>query len=124
MEIPEERVQALARAASRSAAVRDIEADLRRDLEVELIPFARDDVSLPDKAIRAEGTGRGGRFDALFGGVIVEFKRPGLLDIGGEREDAAEQALSYLEDEALGARAVALTDGRTIGFLRAETAEP
>jgi hypothetical protein len=123
VDISPQLVDDLAAAASRAARVRDIEADLRRDLEVVLVPFARDIVGLPDEVIRAEGTGRSGRFDALLGGVIVEFKRPGFLTSLPERGRAAEQALGYLEDEALQARAVVVTDGSTIGFLRGETAE-
>ncbi|MGI8624623.1 MAG: hypothetical protein ACR2NB_14335 [Solirubrobacteraceae bacterium] len=124
MQIPGDLVARIAEAAARSAAIRHLEADLRRDLEVELVPFARDFVGLPDQLVRSEGTGRAGRFDALFGGVIIEFKRPGLLSITGERSQAAEQALSYLGDETLNARAVCVTDGVTVGFLRSETAEP
>ena len=100
-----ETVAQLTEAAQRSASVRDVEADLRRDLELVLAPFARDEVGLPDGAVRAEGTGRAGRFDAIYGGVIVEFKRPGLLGATGERSQAAQQGLSYLEDETLDARA-------------------
>ena len=124
MEVSTERVECLRRVAARSVAIREIEADLRRDLEIELVPFARDDVGLADALIRAEGTGRAGRYDALFGGVIIEFKRPRLLDIAGERREASIQAVRYLEDETLNARAVVLTDGKTLGFLRSETGEP
>jgi len=123
VDVEDTHVERLATAAQRAARTRTIEADLRRDIEVELIAFARE-VGLPPEAVRAEGTGRAGRFDAVYGGVIVEFKRPGLLDLDGERRKAAAQALGYLEDDTFAARAVVVTDGRTCGFLRQDTATP
>lgn len=110
----------LAARAAWSADHRDLEADLRSDL-AEPLTTAALAAGLPRTALRQEGVGLAGRFDSLFGDVLVEYKRPGLLASEAARSGAAQQALDYLEDETLGARAVMVTDGRTIGFLR-ETA--
>ena len=83
-----------------------------------LEPYAIEFLGLPEAAIKQEGTGRAGRFDSMFGSSIIEFKRPGLLRSRAERSKAATQALAYLEDRALGARVVVVTDGETWGILR------
>jgi hypothetical protein len=60
----------------------------------------------------------------MFGQAIIEYKAPQLLQLRREREAAAAQALAYLEDEALGARVVVITDGETWGILRDIEAQP
>jgi hypothetical protein len=112
------RAEALTNQAQWSVAQRSIEADLRSDLAQVLVPFVLEDVGLPAEAIRQEGTGRAGRFDSMFGDAILEYKRPQLLRSRRECEIAAAQGLEYLEDEALGARVVIITDGELWGILR------
>lgn len=107
-----------------SAANRTIEADLRSDLAQVLVPYALNVVGLAQQAIRQEGTGLAGRFDSMFGEAIVEYKAPQLLRSRREKEEAAAQALGYLDDPTLGARVVIVTDGETWGILRDIEAQP
>jgi hypothetical protein len=107
-----------------SARNRTIEADLRSDLAQVLMPYVLQVVGLSPEQVRQEGTGRAGRFDSMFGEAIIEYKSPQLLRSQREKEIAAGQALSYLEDETLGARVVIITDGETWGILRDIEAQP
>jgi len=107
-----------------SRANRQIEADLRSDLNTVLQPFAFDVLRIPMSDIRQEGTGISGRFDSMFGSAIVEYKRPGLLASPAERRAAAQQSLGYLDAHDLGATVVILTDGATWGILRDVEAGP
>lgn len=106
-----------------SVANRTLESDLRSDLALILLPYALDEAGVASGEIRQEGTGRAGRFDSMFGTLLLEYKRPQLLRSPPERLRAATQAVEYLEDRALGARAVVVTDGETCGFLREITQE-
>jgi hypothetical protein len=115
---------ALAEKAEWSSRNRSVEADLRSDLAQVLAPYALEVVGLPPQAIRQEGTGRAGRFDSMFGEAIIEYKAPQLLRSRREREQAAGQALGYLDDSTLGARVVIVTDGETWGVLRDIEAQP
>jgi hypothetical protein len=114
----------LAERAAWSAEHRTLEADLRSDLAQVLVPFALDEIGLPQESIRQEGSGLAGRFDSMFGAAIIEYKAPARLRIARERQAAAEQALSYLADEGLGARVVIVTDGEVWGILRDIDADP
>ena len=66
----------------------------------------------------------GSRTDALFGTVIIEYKRPGRLSTDAQWKEAAEQLQGYLVEEAtrtgvsLERYAGLLIDGRSIGFVR------
>ncbi len=121
--VPDDAISRLYRTADESVRLRKLEADLRSPVRG-AGGFARDVLALPPQDIRQEGTGRSGRFDTMLCRAVIEYKRPGLLDSQAERESAAAQGIGYLEDEALGAQVVILTDGRTWGFLRDADAGP
>ena len=123
-EVFEETALELMQAAAWSSEHRALEADLRSDLAQVLVPFATTEVGLPLGAIRQEGSGRSGRFDSMIGSAIIEYKAPRLLRLHPQRAQAATQALEYLADERLGARAVIVTDGETWGILRDIGASP
>lgn len=65
-----------------------------------------------------------GRIDALFGTVIIEYKRPGRLATNAQWKEAVNQLKGYLQDEAtrtgiaLNRYAGILIDGQRIGFIR------
>ena len=101
-----------------SSERRTLEADLRSDLAQILVPYALEELGLPQESIRQEGSGIAGRFDSMFGAAIIEYKAPQRLRIPRERQAAADQALGYLSDPQLGARVVIVTDGETWGILR------
>ncbi len=67
-------------------------------------------------------TGR--RTDALFGTVVIEYKRPGRLATPAQWKEATEQLQDYLSEEATRTRlhvagyAGILLDGLNIGFVR------
>ena len=105
------------------------EEDLRVRLEGELRPITeafdlrvtpRYEEGVPKGALAA------GRADAIYGGVYIEYKRPGRLESTPTRDDAIRQVQDYLEgavrsddDERARARLVGvLTDGRRIIFVR------
>ncbi|WP_157485730.1 MULTISPECIES: N-6 DNA methylase [unclassified Frigoribacterium] len=94
------------------------EAELRHRLYAVLAPYCLEVVGLAESQLRHEGTSSSGRFDMLLGSTLIEFKSPGELNTLTKRRQHASQALRYLEDEAIGASVVLLTDGRTWGILR------
>lgn len=94
------------------------ESALRHGLYTALHPFLVDHLGLDPADIQHEGSSTSGRFDSLFGRVLVEYKSPGELESDGKRKTHARQAINYLLDEKIGADIVLLTDGRTWGILR------
>lgn len=66
----------------------------------------------------------GQRTDALFGTVVIEYKKPGRLGAPAQWKEATEQLQGYLEEEAtrtglsIERYAGILIDGRNIGFIR------
>jgi hypothetical protein len=122
--VAEEWPERLWKTADESARVRTNESELRADLNGVLQPYALDVLGLRITDIRQEGTGTAGRYDSMFGQVIIEYKRPNLLDSPAECEAAARQAIGYLEDASLAAQFVIVTDGKTWAFLRDPEAGP
>jgi hypothetical protein len=94
------------------------EEDLRQDLHASLQAVCRS-VGISNSQIRMEGTNTSGRFDSLYGHVLIEWKRPGRISSSRiERNQAACQALSYVDDQRFRDCSVIVTDGLTWGFYR------
>jgi len=100
------------------------EAELRHNLYVVLQPFCVNVLEMEPGDIRHEIAGRSGRFDTLFGRVLIEYKTPGRLASEANRRTDAQQTIDYLRDEGVGADVAILTDGHTWGILRDLHAEP
>ena len=101
------------------------ETELREELDRRIRRVASAELNLDLVATagrRVPRAGGTGFYDRLYGGVLVEFKSPGVLDGAPGRSEGAAQALEYLEGiaETTGVReglTAVVTDGRTLGFL-------
>ena len=100
------------------------ESELRHNLAIVLQPFCVEVLEMRSTDIRHEGVGQSGRFDSLFGRVVIEYKTPGRLDSEANRRADAEQTVAYLRDQEVGADVAMITDGRTWAILRDTNAEP
>ncbi len=76
------------------------EEDLRIGFEQVLRDYLRDQGIEFQAAPRHEVSLVSGRLDALFGTVIIEYKRPGILSTVAEQERAKEQLKRYISDLA------------------------
>lgn len=114
----------LSRFAQEAAAAGGNEAELRAHLWLFFQPWAITTVGLEQSSLKQEGKTTAGRFDSRIGSAIIEYKKPGLLDSQSERAKAARQAQSYVDDPAMGAKVVVLTDGTTWAHYRDSNAEP
>lgn len=100
------------------------EADLRHHLWLFFQPWATQVLDLDQSALSQEGTGTVGRYDSRIGRAIIEYKAPGSLAKEKAQEEAAEQALLYVEDPAMAADVVIITDGTVWAHYRDASAEP
>lgn len=98
------------------------EEDLRIGFEQVLRDYLRDQGIEFQVAPRHEVSMVSGRVDALFGTVIIEYKRPGTLSTAAEQERAKEQLKRYILDLAsstpLERIAGFATDGFQIALVR------
>ena len=117
-------MQALAEAILRAGRENISEATLRIRVEHILSNYLAS-IGISYESVherRTITTGR--RTDALFGTVIIEYKRPNRLATPAQWQEATEQLKGYLEDEAvrtgisLDRYAGILIDGKNIGFIR------
>lgn len=100
------------------------ESDLRHHLWLFFHPWATSGLGLDQSALSQEGTGLSGRYDSRIGRAIIEYKVPGSLASVSAQEEAAEQALKYVNDPTMAADVVVVTDGTTWAHYRDESAGP
>lgn len=100
------------------------ESDLRHHLWLFLHPWATTVLRLDQSALSQEGTGLSGRYDSRIGRAIIEYKVPNSLGSVSAQEEAAEQALKYINDPTMAADVVIITDGTVWAHYRDESAGP